>query len=139
MSKKTHDVPDYLVNLAQQYRDWLVPENWAIHIEMVATPNHDPNASAAAHNDVLNHKTTIQFGIDSNPEDAHYEVIHEMLHVTHAMVDDLVDSIILLLDPQARELAGKTYETALEQFIDSLAKGVLKMHAGLEKQINDTT
>lgn len=121
------DVPAWLRNQVYNWKDKLGLWTWRIALKMVTSPYGMANAGGAVQLHGNTNEATIEFrvGIKDN-ENGQETIVHEMLHVTHCRIDDVVEDVIIDALPEGcRQMARDAYAGVVEPYIQHMAVRVL--------------
>lgn len=115
------EVPEWVKSYILCWTDRLHLEDWHIEARLELCVNDDPTVRAAISITNNVHHASIVFRADmENDPTWQRTVIHEMLHIKHEPICQMVREVILPeLERPARRLADDAYRNAMEQFIDT--------------------
>jgi len=115
------NVPEWVKSYILCWADRLHLEEWEIVARLELCVNDDPSVRAAISvtNNIHHASIVFRADIEDTPE-WQRTVIHEMLHIKHEPICQMVREVILLeLERPTRRLADDAYRNVMEQFIDS--------------------
>jgi hypothetical protein len=124
-------VPGWVTTYVAAWKDRLPLHDWTIRVTCARLINDDPFVLAC----------TTQY---TNLNEAHIEIrsdcadtvlwrqtiIHELLHVVHARVDQFVGSVFLTLPP--KDILEETYSNMVESMIDHVASTLYRTTCQLD-------
>lgn len=119
------------VQLERIVRMW-VPrlglERWKIEIKWDEAA--DPDAYASITPSAYYDTATLRFATDFGKWErdmAEQTVVHELLHLTHRDIDEVVNDLDGQLHRDAAILLERRYKQALEQFVDRMAARLVEL------------
>ena len=123
------DTPLWLTQYVEQWQKKLLLSEWRIKIKIALAPNNDVNALAICETVSNIHSATLTFRADiEQNQDSEETIIHEVLHVRHALTDQAIWSMLTTLLPESdRQLIYISYSNEMERFIDGMSKILWKM------------
>lgn len=122
------DVPQRIVDLVRDSRDLLgIGEEWHIHGHMSDDAMYNGyEAETKVDSEYLN--ATIRFSTDMTDDDeiARAVVLHELLHVAHSAIDDLVFALAEHVPAPTQALFESLYKAEVERFNQRLSRALAK-------------
>lgn len=99
----------------------------AIHWDLLVDPDYDPDPTVNARvvPTTNRHMATVHIGqgwLDLSPRDKTEVVVHELIHVMNAKVNQFVMDVVCEAMPNtAKRIAADTYDNLDEQFVDRVS------------------
>lgn len=123
------EVPTWLRNRVADWKDKLGLWAWRIHLKMTTSPYGMANAGGAVQLHGDTNEATIEFRVGiKDDEDGYETVTHEMLHVAHCRIDDVVEDVIINQLPEpARQMARDAYSGVVEPYMQHMAVRLLEI------------
>lgn len=124
----TTSVPQWLVDRVIMWQELLHLEHWHIRIDLALCVGDDPDNRAQCHQQHHIRMATLTFRADiQDDEEWNAHIAHEVLHVAHAQVDEMVESLIEQLPEQMADYALKQYVNAIEPFVENMSRTLLEL------------
>jgi len=129
------ELPSWVSTWVTYWRDKLYLHPWTIHLYPELVVANSATCEAAATNDSAYYSANIHIRADiEDTRDWRETLIHEVLHVAHARIDDVVaQALIDNLPGDAQPIAKEMYRQALEGFIELTAKSLHSLYLEIEE------
>lgn len=123
----TFDPPKWAIERVRWWAEWLAISHWSIHLQMAAVINRDEDVLGYTEQYPEINKATITLRADAeDTTDWHVVIVHELLHVSHTMVDYAVeDACNNYLETEPGQVVMDWYKLAYEQFTHRLAEAIV--------------
>jgi hypothetical protein len=120
--------PPWLLSKCSLWIERLQMGEWDVQIKLALVLNEDPECrgTAEAYPDISLGRIELRADIEDNAE-GETTLVHELLHIKHGRIDDVINRV---LEPQINvptPMVKSVYRLALEPFIDSLSKALVKL------------
>lgn len=127
------EVPDWLRDHLTYWQNALHMWEWEIRLrlEMVLDGNEDCRGLASPSPLVNVGRIGIRADAE-NTEDWEVTFVHEMLHIKHSRIDEVIYQVLGPQVDMPDEVIEAVYKQALEPYIESMAKVLVKMRRGDE-------
>jgi len=114
---------DWLSHALDWYAEALKLHHVKIHVSLHRVVNDSQSIMGMCHNDVAYNSASIEFRDDiENTHDWHNTIVHELLHIKHAMIDRCLELIWSHVPESVQQLHLDTYEAmAYEPYISDMA------------------
>ncbi len=124
------DTPDWLVDTIKEYAAVLKLTHWTFEIDVVLCVNDDSSNRAVCYAQPNINHACLSFRADiENTQKWHTTIWHELIHVMHAPVDQVVDDVIIPgLSSNAVGIAITAYTNPYERFTDLLSKTLSELY-----------
>lgn len=118
------DTPLWLTQYVEKWQQKFFLQEWRIKAKLALAPNNDVNALAVCETVSNIHSATLTFRADiEQNKDSEETIIHEVLHVRHALTDQVIWSMLTSILPESdRQLIYISYSNEMERFIDGMSK-----------------
>lgn len=124
----TTTVPQWLVDRVMMWQEVLHLEHWHIRIDLALCVGDDPDTRAQCHQQHRIRMVTLTFRADiQDDEEWNAHVAHEMLHVAHAHIDEMVESLIEHIPEQMKEYVLDQYINAVEPFVENMSRTLVSL------------
>lgn len=122
------ELPAWLIEELQDARQLLgVGDEWHIVATVVDHPNGDENNDGMCCPDATYLNARMEFSRDlAQDANGRFVVLHEMLHVTHAEVDQVVDTALGGLSEGERGRMRELYEAAVERSLQRMSRAMAR-------------
>lgn len=130
-------LPAWLVEEVQDARRLLgVGDDWHITVQVVDHPNRDENNDACCRPDVTYLNATMEFARDLvQDEHGRFVVLHEMLHITHAEIDQVVETALAGLVEGERGRMRELYEAVVERSLQRMSRAMVRHIRPMEEDV----
>lgn len=121
-------VPEWLTDLVQDARRLLgVGDDWSITVRVDRLPGGSPDNDAACEPDAVYLNADLTFAPDVQPgETAQMLVLHEVLHVAHAELDELVAVICAGLPKNEQIRMRDLYDDGVERMLQRISRAMVR-------------
>lgn len=121
-------LPDWLQKKCSLWIERLNMGEWdvGIRLALVVMNDEDTKGSVEAYPDINLGRIQIRADVEDN-EDWEVTLVHELLHIKHARIDDVIQRVFEPHTAVPTELVDSIYRRALEPYIDSLSKALVAM------------
>lgn len=129
-------VPKWLESYIDLWYQRLELNEWRVKYHLSLDPNHDSSLSyAAIIVDPQLNEALLSFRVDiKDTPGSRRDVIHELIHVKHGRVDEVVNQVIIEQLPEGqRDLAKRAYKAAYESFVHGVADSFFELEMDLDK------
>jgi hypothetical protein len=120
--------PEWIIRHVQDARDLFGiggPE-WHIYVELNDRPNGSDSYNGFASVDYRYLNANIEFNRGLEDDEVGQQVIyHEVLHISHQVVDDVALDAINRLPEAEQEIYRQLYKDAVEQFIQRVSRSIV--------------
>jgi hypothetical protein len=121
-------VPQVIMDLISSGRSFLgVDPAWHIYVKMNDTPaGSDENAASTIANDVyyIAHLEFASCAVSEAENIRVQYVLHELLHVSLAELDAVIDEMMALLPKKIKKVLQRKYHDEVERFIQKTVRGI---------------
>ena len=134
------DTPDWITEYVNNWMRRLHLSQWRVRIVMALAPGNS-TYTAATCSQVQNFaEATLTFRADAEDnQDWRETVLHEILHIYHGQVDQVIYNTILDGVPQPeKDKSYQTYCDAMEKFVDGLSKVLYKLEREAAQSSQET-
>ena len=125
-------MPQWALDYMSHWKDELHLSGWTIIPALSPRPGGDVGNAGycVAQPDIVRATLTFRDDITKEPHpDWEMTIIHEMVHVSMAGVDNMTRNIITPeLGSAAQRLADKAYKAAVEPFVENMAIVLWRLH-----------
>lgn len=127
-------VPAWVETYTREWIERLGLGNWSVRLQLALCIADDPLTRGSAEAAPNVHQATITLRADIiDTPDWRKTIIHELLHVAHGQVDQMVEeSLIAQIADPARMLAYGYYRNTMEPYIDQLAHTLYRATCALD-------
>ena len=131
-------VPQWVVDEITHWVGELGLQNWEINVLLEQCIDNNMGILGQAQTSPAVCIATIQFRADIQEDDFWKRVIlHEMLHIFHADVDEIVqDQIIESLPASCTEMGSMAYQMAMERFVNKLTHMLWSQRSNGERSVD---
>lgn len=129
------EAPQWAVERTQFWAGVLNLQEWNIHLFASYCPGDTPGCDGVTHQqpNINRADITLHAGLEDN-EYGEQVILHELLHVAHARIDQAVNCAILPEVPAAaQDLADECYRQRIESYTHHLACALVAWRRGMEK------
>lgn len=122
----TTDLPTWAQTYAQDCRDLFGLGDWPIVVKLVRAPNNDIENEGYSSVNVRYLTARIEIRSGMSDEDTRQTIMHEMLHVALAPIEQYHLRIRELVDEKLREHVDELQSDGTEQAIQRLTRALMR-------------
>jgi len=124
----TTPLPDWMQDFIGNARSLVgIDEGWHITGKLVDAPDHRPDTDGACWPDAVYLNARLELSRDLQPDEHGRRVIlHELLHIIHAEMDEVVERLRDAEDQASRELLYELYNDALERALQRIGRAMIR-------------